>query len=119
MQHSIVYFPDYAHANPYQTLLYSGIDGSGWREGSDEKVNDFAVKFRYLLGAGAQIYGKLSYYDVKSMTPGGLTVAQTIAKFNKVVRINEASRELAKVQETQATQQVQSGALAPAPLAAT
>ncbi len=27
MQHSIVYFPDYAHANPYQTLLYSGIDG--------------------------------------------------------------------------------------------
>ncbi|MBB3220287.1 TonB-dependent receptor family protein [Pseudoduganella umbonata] len=57
-------------------LLYSGIDGSGWREGSDEKVNDFAVKFRYLLDAGAQIYGKLSYYDVKSMTPGGLTVAQ-------------------------------------------
>jgi Fe(3+) dicitrate transport protein len=61
-------------------LLYSGIDGSGWREGSDEKVNDFALKFRYLLGAGAQrsaqIYGKLSYYDVKSQTPGGLTVAQ-------------------------------------------
>ena len=26
MQHSIVYFPDYAHANPYQSLLYSGID---------------------------------------------------------------------------------------------
>lgn len=57
-------------------LLYSGIDGSGWREGSDEKVNDFALKFRYLLGANAQIYGKLSYYDVKSLTPGGLTVAQ-------------------------------------------
>jgi Fe(3+) dicitrate transport protein len=57
-------------------LLYSGIDGSTWREGSDEKVNDFALKFRYLLGAGAQIYGKLSYYDVESMTPGGLTVAQ-------------------------------------------
>lgn len=57
-------------------LLYSGIDGSGWREGSDEKVHDLALKFRYLLGAGAQIYGKLSYYDVKSQTPGGLTVAQ-------------------------------------------
>jgi len=57
-------------------LLYSGIDGTGWREGSDEKVNDFALKFRYLLGGGAQVYGKLSYYDVKSMTPGGLTVAQ-------------------------------------------
>ncbi|QBE64119.1 TonB-dependent receptor family protein [Pseudoduganella lutea] len=57
-------------------LLYSGMDGTGWRDGSDEKVNDFALKFRYLLGAGAQVYGKLSYYDVKSMTPGGLTVAQ-------------------------------------------
>ncbi|GGY11267.1 TonB-dependent receptor [Pseudoduganella dura] len=57
-------------------LLYSGIDGTGWRAGSDEKVNDVALKFRYLLGAGASVYGKLSYYDVKSMTPGGLTVAQ-------------------------------------------
>ena len=26
MQHTIVYFPDYVHANPYQSLLYSGID---------------------------------------------------------------------------------------------
>ena len=26
MQHSIVYFPDYAHANPYQTLLYGDLD---------------------------------------------------------------------------------------------
>ncbi len=26
MQHTLFYFPDYAHANPYQSLLYSGID---------------------------------------------------------------------------------------------
>jgi beta-1,4-mannosyltransferase len=26
MQHTILYFPDYVHANPYQSLLYSGID---------------------------------------------------------------------------------------------
>jgi len=26
MQHTIVYFPDYVHANPYQSLLYSGLD---------------------------------------------------------------------------------------------
>lgn len=57
-------------------LLYSGVRGSEWREGSDDRVNDFAVKMRYLLGGGAQVNGKLSYYDVHSMTPGGLTVAQ-------------------------------------------
>ena len=26
MQHTLLYFPDYVHANPYQSLLYSGID---------------------------------------------------------------------------------------------
>jgi glycosyltransferase involved in cell wall biosynthesis len=28
MQHSLIYFPDYAHANPYQTMLYASIDGA-------------------------------------------------------------------------------------------
>ena len=27
MQHTLVYFPDYAHANPYQKLLYACLDG--------------------------------------------------------------------------------------------
>ena len=27
MQHWLIYFPDYAHANPYQTMLYASIDG--------------------------------------------------------------------------------------------
>lgn len=27
MQHTVVYFPDYRHANPYQSLLYSHLDG--------------------------------------------------------------------------------------------
>lgn len=57
-------------------LMYSGIDGSEWRTGSDEKVNDFAAKFRYKLDASSELYGKVSYYDVNSRTPGGLTVAQ-------------------------------------------
>ena len=60
-------------------VLYSGMDGSEWRAGSDERVNDLAVKMRYKLGAGAQVYGKLSYFDARSMTPGGLTVAQYAA----------------------------------------
>jgi Fe(3+) dicitrate transport protein len=57
-------------------LLYSGMDGSEWRAGSDEKVNDLALKLRYKLDAHSEVYGKLSYYDVTSRTPGGLTVAQ-------------------------------------------
>jgi Fe(3+) dicitrate transport protein len=57
-------------------LLYSGMDGTEWRAGSDEKVNDVALKLRYKLDGHSEIYGKLSYYDVTSRTPGGLTVAQ-------------------------------------------
>lgn len=57
-------------------LLYSGSSGSGWREGSDQSVNDFALKLRYELTPTSEIYGKLSYYDVKTFTPGGLTAAQ-------------------------------------------
>jgi Fe(3+) dicitrate transport protein len=57
-------------------ILYSGMEGSEWRAGSDEKVNDLAFKFRYRINAASQFYGKLSYYDVESKTPGGLTVAQ-------------------------------------------
>lgn len=56
-------------------LLYSGLRGSERRAGSDERLDDIALKFRYELGGG-ELYGKLSWFDVKSMTPGGLTVAQ-------------------------------------------
>lgn len=57
-------------------LLYSGSEGSTWRKDSDEKVNDLAVKFRHELTSSSEVYGKFSYYDVRSRTPGGLTVAQ-------------------------------------------
>ena len=57
-------------------LMYSGMDGSGWRVGSDEKVNDVALKFRYQVDPQSEVYGKLTYFDVNSRTPGGLTVAQ-------------------------------------------
>lgn len=57
-------------------LLYSGMTGRDWRVGSDERVNDLALKFRYELSPTSEFYGKFSYYDVKSRTPGGLSVAQ-------------------------------------------
>ena len=57
-------------------VLYSGMDGSEWRDGSDERINDLAVKLRYRLAPGVQVVGKLSYFDARSSTPGGLTVAQ-------------------------------------------
>ncbi|WP_371874518.1 TonB-dependent receptor family protein [Undibacterium terreum] len=57
-------------------LLYSGMDGTEWRAGSNEKIDDFALKMRYQINPDSQVYGKLSYYDVTSRTPGGLTVAQ-------------------------------------------
>jgi Fe(3+) dicitrate transport protein len=56
-------------------LLYSGLNGSTWRKDSDERFDDVAVKFRQDLGASGELYGKVSYYDVRSRTPGGLTVA--------------------------------------------
>lgn len=28
MQHCLVYFPDYSHANPYQAMLYASMDGA-------------------------------------------------------------------------------------------
>lgn len=57
-------------------VLYSGMAGSEWRAGSDEKVNDLALKFRYQLNPHRELNAKLSYYEVNSRTPGGLTVAQ-------------------------------------------
>jgi Fe(3+) dicitrate transport protein len=57
-------------------LLYSGMTGDSWRDGSDNDVNDVALKFRMELTPTSQIYGKVSSYDVKSRTPGGLTVAE-------------------------------------------
>jgi len=57
-------------------VLYSGSSGSSWRDGSDQSVNDFALKMRYELTPTSEIYGKLSYYDVKAYTPGGLTAAE-------------------------------------------
>ena len=57
-------------------LMYSGMEGSEWRKGSNERVNDFALKARYSLNNHSEVYGKVTYYDVLSRTPGGLTVAQ-------------------------------------------
>ena len=57
-------------------LLYSGQEGSTWRKNSDEKINDLALKFRYQLTPSSEVYGKLSYFDARANTPGGLTVAQ-------------------------------------------
>jgi Fe(3+) dicitrate transport protein len=60
-------------------FLYSGQDGSGWRDKSDEHLNDFALKMRYEISASSELYAKLNYYDVMSRTPGGLSTAQYAA----------------------------------------
>jgi Fe(3+) dicitrate transport protein len=70
-------------------LLYSGIDGNGYRQHSTDKVNDFALKFSYPLSAGAEIYGKLSYYDARSEVPGGLTAAQYAANTQEAFRARD------------------------------
>lgn len=60
-------------------FLYSGQDGSGWRDKSEEHLNDFALKMRYEISPASELYAKLNYYDVMSRTPGGLTTAQYAA----------------------------------------
>lgn len=57
-------------------LLYSGLDGEQWRDGSHDNYNDVALKWRYEISPTSEVYGKFAHYDVKSMTPGGLTAAQ-------------------------------------------
>jgi Fe(3+) dicitrate transport protein len=57
-------------------LLYSGMTGSDWRAGSDDRFDDLALKARYDLTASSELYGKVAYYNAKSRTPGGLNVAQ-------------------------------------------
>lgn len=57
-------------------LMYSGMDGEQWRDSSHDRYNDVALKWRFALTPTSEIYGKFAHYDVKSMTPGGLTVAQ-------------------------------------------
>ena len=57
-------------------LLYSAMAGTDWRDRSDERLNDAAVKFGYDLTPTSELYGRLSHYDVNSRTPGGLTTAQ-------------------------------------------
>ncbi|WP_442951960.1 TonB-dependent siderophore receptor [Orrella sp. JC864] len=54
-------------------VLYSGMDGQQWRDGSRDRYNDLALKWRYELSPTSEVYGKIAHYDVKSMTPGGLT----------------------------------------------
>lgn len=70
-------------------VLYSGMDGSEWRDGSDDRINDLAVKLRYRIAPGMQVYGKLSYFDARSSTPGGLTVAQYEADPYRNTRPND------------------------------
>lgn len=60
-------------------LLYSGQDGSGWRQHSDEKTDDVALKFRYALTSTSEVYGKFSYYEARTDVPGGLTSAMYAA----------------------------------------
>lgn len=57
-------------------VLYSGLEGSGWRADTNQRLNDFALKLRYEFTPTSEIYGKIHYYDVLSRIAGGLTAAQ-------------------------------------------
>ena len=57
-------------------LLYSGMNGSDWRADSDDRFDDLALKARYEISPSSEVYGKVAYYQAKSRTPGGLTVAE-------------------------------------------
>lgn len=67
-------------------LLYSGINGQGYREHSKDEVNDLALKFRYAINGSSEVNAKFSYYDAKSELPGGLTAAQYLADPRKSFR---------------------------------
>ncbi|MES2261166.1 MAG: TonB-dependent siderophore receptor [Pseudomonadota bacterium] len=57
-------------------LMYAGQQGDGYQMRSRDQVNDVVLKFNYPLSSSSDITAKLSYYDVKSQLPGGLTVVQ-------------------------------------------
>jgi len=60
-------------------LLYSGGDGSGWRQHSGEHFNDVSLKTRYEISPQAELYSKLGYYEATTEVPGGLSAAQYAA----------------------------------------
>ncbi len=60
-------------------LSYSGSEGTGWRQHSEERFDDASIKLRYQLSAHEEFYGKLSYYEANSDVPGGLSAAQYAA----------------------------------------
>lgn len=60
-------------------LLYSGSDGSGWRQHSGERFNDLSLKTRYEISPRAELYSKLGYYEATAEVPGGLSAAQYAA----------------------------------------
>lgn len=60
-------------------LLYSGSDGSGWRQHSNEHFNDLSLKTRYEIDPHAEFYGALGYYETNVEVPGGLSAAQYAA----------------------------------------
>lgn len=57
-------------------LLYAGLDGNSSRRHGGNKVDDVALKFSCPVSAGAELFGKLGYFDGRSSVPGGLTAAQ-------------------------------------------
>lgn len=60
-------------------LLYSGGDGSGWRQHSGERFNDLSLKMRYEINPRSEFYSKLGYYEATTEVPGGLSAAQYAA----------------------------------------
>lgn len=57
-------------------VLHSAQRDGAWRRDSGSSLSDTALKLRYDISPAQSLEAKLSYFDVKSQTPGGLTVAQ-------------------------------------------
>ena len=51
------------------------IDGESFREHSETRVSNLMLDADWLLGAGAQIKGRLQYYDADTELPGALSPA--------------------------------------------
>ncbi|MBV1786821.1 TonB-dependent siderophore receptor [Marinobacterium sp. D7] len=57
-------------------LLYSGSHGSGFRENSDEDIDDLMLKAESWLNDDAKLDGHLRYFNAETQLPGGLNKAE-------------------------------------------
>ena len=60
-------------------LSYSGSHGEGFRDQSDESIDDVMLKAEHWLDAAQQLSGHLHYFNAEADIPGGLSTEQYYA----------------------------------------